>query len=49
MEENKKVVEIDVSDALLDTGLLITIPAPRILRLFKIKAIPIRFYRPVYA
>lgn len=49
MEENKKVVEIDVSDALLDTGLLITIPAPRILRLFKIKSIPVRFYRPVYA
>ena len=49
MEENKKVVEIDVSDALLDTGLLITIPAPRLLRLFKIKKIPVRFYRPVYA
>lgn len=47
--ENKKEVEIDVSDALLDTGLLVTIPAPQLLRLFGIKKIPVRFKRPVYA
>ena len=48
-QENKKEIEIDVAESLLDTGLLVTIPAPWIMRLFRIKKIPIRFYRPVYA
>ena len=47
--ENKRAVEIDVADALLDTGLLVKVPAPRLLRLFGVKTFPIRFRRPVYA
>lgn len=42
-------LEIDVADALLDTGLLVKVPAPRLLRLFGVKTFPIRFRRPVYA
>ena len=47
--ENKRAVEIDVADALLDTGLLIKVPAPRPLRMLGIKVFPMRFRRPVYA
>ena len=47
--ENKRAVEIDVADALLDTGLLVKVPAPRLLRLLGVKTFPIRFRRPVYA
>ena len=47
--ENKRAVEIDVADALLDTGLLVKVPAPRPLRVLGIKVFPIRFRRPVYA
>ena len=42
-------LEIDVADALLDTGLLVKVPAPRLLRLLGVKTFPIRFRRPVYA
>ena len=47
--ENKRAVEIDVADALLDTGLLVKVPAPRPLRMLGIKVFPMRFRRPVYA
>ena len=38
--ENKRAVEIDVADALLDTGLLVKVPAPRPLRMLGIKGVP---------
>lgn len=47
--ENKRAVEIDVADALLDTGLLVKVPALRPLRMLGIKVFPMRFRRPVYA
>lgn len=47
--ENKRAVEIDVADALLDTGLLVKVPAPCPLRMLGIKVFPMRFRRPVYA
>ncbi len=42
-------VEINAAEAMLDTRLRIHLPAPWFLKLLRIKAIPVVYYRPVYA
>jgi hypothetical protein len=44
-----KRTEASAAETLLDKRVRVNIPAPRLLRLLRIRTVPLRFYRPVYA